>query len=80
MFRDTTEQENLMRIERMLVISALFAALLFGVACSEPGSAEKAGKKIDETVEKIKHGDEGPLEKAGRKMDESLQKKEKKSE
>lgn len=73
MFRDTTEQEGLMRIKRMLGISLLFAALLFGGACSEPGPGEKAGKKIDETVEKIKHGDEGPLEKAGRKIDESIQ-------
>lgn len=61
-----------MRIERILVMSLMFAALLFGGACSESGPAEKAGKKIDDTVEKIKHGDEGPLEKAGRKMDEAL--------
>jgi hypothetical protein len=73
-----------MRIERMLGVSLLFAVLLFGGACSEPGPAEEAGKKIDEAVEKIKHGDEGTLEKAGRKMDESLEKlggeKEKESE
>ena len=63
-----------MGIERMLGMLFLFVVLLLGGACSEPGPAEKAGKKVDEAVEKIKHGDEGPLEKAGRKMDESLEK------
>jgi hypothetical protein len=51
----------------------LAAALVFGVACSEPGPGEKAGKAIDDAVDKIQHGDEGTLEKAGRKMGESLE-------
>jgi len=51
-------------------ILALVAAGL--LACSEPGPTEKAGKKVDELVEKIQHGDEGALEKAGRKVDEAI--------
>ena len=46
------------------------AALMIG--CAEEGSAEKVGRKIDEVMEEIKHGDEGPLEKVGRKTDEAL--------
>lgn len=34
---------------------------------------EKAGREVDETIEKLKHGDEGTLEKAGRKIDEALE-------
>ncbi len=48
----------------------IFAALLVG--CGEQGSAEKVGRKIDEAIERMKHGDEGPLEKVGRKTDEAL--------
>ena len=33
---------------------------------------EKAGEKIDETVDKIAHPNEGPLEKAGRKIDDAV--------
>ncbi len=47
-------------------------------ACREEGAAEKAGRQIDEAVEKIQHGDEGTLEKAGRKMDEALDEAEEK--
>jgi hypothetical protein len=47
--------------------------------CDEPGPAEKAGKKIDETVEKM--GDRiddavtepGPAEKAGEQIDEAVE-------
>lgn len=34
---------------------------------------EKAGREVDEAIEKLKHGDEGTLEKAGRKIDEALE-------
>jgi len=49
-------------------------------ACRGEGAAEKAGRTIDETVDKIQHGDEGALEKAGRKMDEALDDAEEKLE
>lgn len=43
-----------------------------GVACKEEGAAEKVGRKMDEAVEKLRHGDEGAIERAGRKMDEAF--------
>jgi hypothetical protein len=42
--------------------------------CPEKGAAQKAGEKIDETVDKLTHPNEGAMEKAGRKMDESYEK------
>jgi cell division protein ZapA (FtsZ GTPase activity inhibitor) len=53
---------------------ALVAALaLAASACEEEGRAEKAGRKFDEAIEKLQHGDEGALEKAGRKLDEGVE-------
>jgi hypothetical protein len=53
------------------VIAALVLTLS---ACErEKGPAEKLGEAIDESVEKIQHGDEGTLEKAGRKTDEAIE-------
>ena len=54
-----------------LALSALLALGVF--ACKEEGKAEKAGRKFDEAIEKLRHGDEGAVEKAGRKMDEALE-------
>ena len=62
-----------MKIGRILAAMLLAAFMIFGAGCSEPGPAEKVGKAGDETVEKIKHGNEGTLEKTGRKIDESLE-------
>jgi hypothetical protein len=59
---------------RRILSGVLAAAMAFGVAaCREEGAAEKAGRKFDEAVEKLRHGDEGPLEKAGRKFDEKVE-------
>ncbi|MCP5056547.1 MAG: hypothetical protein GY937_07430 [bacterium] len=54
--------------------AALVAVVLtFGTAgCREEGPAEKAGKKVDEMVDRLRHGDEGDLEKAGRKLGEAV--------
>ncbi len=52
----------------LVVVLALSA-----FACKEEGGAEKAGRKFDEAIEKLKHGDEGALEKAGRKLDEKVE-------
>jgi len=59
------------RIALALAISML---ALGSTGCPEKGPAEKAGEKIDETVDKLTHPNEGPMEKAGRKMDEEYQK------
>lgn len=60
-------------LSRATGASLLAAALTFGVAgCREEGPAEKAGKKVDEMVDRLRHGDEGDLEKAGRKLGEAV--------
>jgi hypothetical protein len=52
----------------------LVAALAFAAfACEEEGRAEKAGRKFDEAIDKLQHGDEGALEKAARKLDERVE-------
>lgn len=55
---------------RFVLVAAL---ALTAFACKEEGRAEKAGRKFDETIEKLQHGDEGALEKAGRKFDERVE-------
>ena len=65
-----------------ITIAAMIAALVLTLsACErEKGPAEKLGEKIDESVEKITHGDEGALEKAGREADEAIDDAKKKLE
>ncbi|HTO53856.1 MAG TPA: hypothetical protein VMR50_10755 [Myxococcota bacterium] len=55
-------------------LAALAALGLCMTGCPEKGAAQKAGEKIDETVDKLTHPNEGPMEKAGRKMDETYEK------
>ena len=55
-----------------LVIGAFLLVSAFGVGCREEGTVEKAGRKLDEVVDKLQHPNEGPLEKLGRKTDEAL--------
>ncbi len=47
---------------------------LIMLGCSEEGPAEKAGKKIDSSYEKVKSKvqNKGDFEKAGEKVDEAL--------
>jgi uncharacterized protein YjbJ (UPF0337 family) len=61
----------------VLSVGLLLAAGL--VACEQKGPAEKAGEKIDQTVEKAQEKiedatkPEGPMEKAGKKIDETVE-------
>jgi len=59
-----------MRQVAFAVVIALLAALS---GCREEGAAEKAGRKLDEAVDKITHPNEGALEKLGRKTDEAIE-------
>ena len=58
-------------MRRMALALAISVLALGGTGCPEKGPAEKAGEKIDETVDKLTHPNEGPMEKAGRKLDEA---------
>jgi hypothetical protein len=55
---------------RLALAAALSATAL---ACREEGPAEKAGRKMDEAIDKLRYGDEGAIEKAGRKVDEAIE-------
>ncbi len=59
---------------RRIALALAIATLALGTtACPEKGPAQKAGEKIDETVDKLTHPNEGALEKAGRKVDEAVE-------
>jgi hypothetical protein len=59
-------------MRRFILLLGLAALALTG-ACREDGAVEKAGKKLDEAIDELKHPNEGPLEKFGRKTDEALE-------
>ena len=56
---------------RIGITSLVLTVLLLGLSgCKRPGSAERAGRKIDQTVEKA--GQE--IEKAGQRIDSAAKK------
>lgn len=63
---------------RLLVLLAISAALVTAYGCGKRGDAEKAGEKIDETMEEAQEeaGDmmdqDGPMEDAGEKADDAM--------
>jgi hypothetical protein len=59
-------------MRRLALALAITALALGSTGCPEKGPAEKAGEKIDETVDKLTHPGEGPMEKAGRKAGEAV--------
>ena len=59
------------RISRVAAASGLFL-LPMVLGCHREGPAEETGRKIDETIDKLKHPNEGPLEKSGRKIDDAV--------
>ena len=61
-------------MKRLVTATILLLLVIGAPGCKrEQGPMEKAGEKIDETVDKITHPDEGALEKAGRKVDEAVE-------
>jgi len=63
-------------MKKYLVCLALFAFI--GVlGCKEKGAVEKAGERVDEVIDNVKHGDaplkeKGTLEKMGESIDDSV--------
>lgn len=65
----------------LICIAALTSMTLLG--CQEKGPVEKAGERVDEVIDNVKHGDaplkeKGPIEKMGESIDDSLKKEDKK--
>ena len=62
-----------MRISSTPLLALMTALALPPIAgCHHEGPAEETGRKIDQTIDKLKHPNEGPLEKTGRKIDEAV--------
>ena len=59
-------------MRRIALILTIAGLVLGTTACPKKGPMEKAGEKVDETVDDITHPNETPLEKAGRKIDEGV--------
>jgi hypothetical protein len=60
-------------MKRLAISMVLLALAVAAPGCKrDEGPMEKAGAKIDETVDKITHPNEGPIEKAGRKIDDAV--------
>jgi hypothetical protein len=59
---------------------AIAAATLIGlIGCQEKGPVEKAGERLDEVIDNVKHGDaplkeKGAMEKLGESIDDSVSK------
>lgn len=60
------------KIVVVLILVVAVAIIWYVFVREEPGSAEQLGREIDETIEKIKYGDETTMEKAGRKTKEAI--------
>ena len=70
-------------IQSLLLITSITLAV-FTFGCDSQGPAEKAGEKVDQSIESTKDALEeasdkitgkGPVEKAGEKIDEALEPK-----
>lgn len=62
-----------MRITWTALLALMMALALPPLGgCHREGPAEETGRKVDETIDKLKHPGEGPLEKSGRKLDDAV--------
>ena len=57
----------------IIVIIAIAAGAYYFFIYEKPGPMEEFGRKVDEGIEKIQHGDETTMEKAGRKTMEAIE-------
>lgn len=57
---------------RLVILGVGLVVLALAGGCSEDGAVEKAGKRFDRAIDKLKHPGEGKLERLGRKTDEAL--------
>ncbi|MFN2377388.1 MAG: hypothetical protein ABR538_12690 [Candidatus Binatia bacterium] len=61
-------------MKKITIAMLVFSVALGVYGCEkEKGPMERAGERIDESVDKVLHPNEGPLEKAGRKTEEAVE-------
>jgi cell division protein ZapA (FtsZ GTPase activity inhibitor) len=68
--REALKMKNILII---LVLVVILAAAWYLFVYEKPGALEKAGQSVDQTIDKIKHGDETTMEKATRKTKEAVE-------
>ena len=56
----------------VLILVAALAAAWYMFVYEKPGAVEKIGRGVDETIDKIRYGDETTVEKATRKTKEAV--------
>jgi hypothetical protein len=61
-------------LHAVLVLTLAGGTSMLMTACREKGPAERAGEKVDRTIEKLddKLDPKGPAEKTGRKIDRAI--------
>ena len=64
-------------VMKKYVICMAVVSLIGVLGCQEKGAGEKAGERIDEVIDNVKHGDaplkeKGALEKMGESIDDSM--------
>lgn len=57
----------------ILILVAALAAGWYVFVYQKAGPIEKVGRGVDETIDKIQHGDESTMEKATRKTKEAVE-------
>ena len=55
----------------ILALAGLAAAVFYFAIYVKPGPLEELGREVDETMDKVRYGDESAMEKAGRKIGEA---------
>ncbi len=63
-----------MTLSLLLALSVVAGAASFGTGCRQKGPAERAGEKVDRTMDEVEDAvdPKGPAEKAGRKIDRAV--------
>ena len=57
----------------ILILAAAAAAVFYFTVYEKGGAMEEFGRKMDDTLDRMQHGDESTMEKASRKLKESAE-------
>jgi len=61
------------KIMIILILAAVAAAVFYFTVYEKGGAMEEFGRKMDDTLDRMQHGDESTMEKASRKLKESAE-------
>jgi len=57
----------------ILILAAVAAGVFYFIVHEKEGTMEGFGRQMDETLDRMQHGDESTMEKASRKLRESAE-------